>query len=103
MRGLLEKISPCPNGCKTMRYEAIWGGPSGNSDGIPMREVLTTNNPVDLSYAEAVLTNAGVKSVVFDTHMSVLDGSMGILPRRVMVADADESRARALLKDALNP
>jgi hypothetical protein len=35
--------------------------------------------------------------------MSVLDGSMGILPRRLMVADADESRARALLKDALNP
>jgi hypothetical protein len=68
-----------------------------------MREVLTTNKAVDLSYAEAVLTYAGVKSVVFDTHMSVLDGSMGILPRRLMVADADESRARALLKDALNP
>jgi hypothetical protein len=66
-----------------------------------MREVLKTNNPVDLSYAEAVLKDAGIESVVFDAHMSVMDGSMVILPRRLMVADADGARAKTLVRDAL--
>ena len=68
-----------------------------------MREVLKSNNPVDLSYAEAVLKDAGIDSVVFDDHMSVMDGSMVILPRRLMVADEDLEPAKALLKDALKP
>lgn len=66
-----------------------------------MREVLKSNNPVELSYAEAVLRNAGIESIVFDDHMSVMDGSMVILPRRLMVADGDARAALALLKDAL--
>ncbi|HVZ69446.1 MAG TPA: DUF2007 domain-containing protein [Rhizomicrobium sp.] len=66
-----------------------------------MREVLKSNNPVDLSYAEAVLKDAGIHSVVFDDHMSVMDGSMVILPRRLMVADEDAGAAEALLRDAL--
>lgn len=68
-----------------------------------MREVLKSNNPVDLSYAEAVLKNAGISSFVFDDQMSVMDGSLVILPRRLMVADADAQEARQLLNDALNP
>ncbi len=68
-----------------------------------MQEVLKSNNPVDLSYAEAVLKNAGISSVVFDDQMSVMDGSMVILPRRLMVANADAQEARQLLNDALNP
>src|SRR5690242_6649570 len=68
-----------------------------------MREVLKLNNPVDLSYAEAVLKDAGIASVVFDDQMSVMDGSMVILPRRLMVADEDMEAAKSLLKDALNP
>jgi hypothetical protein len=68
-----------------------------------MREVLKSNNPVDLSYAEAVLKDAGIGCVVFDDQMSVMDGSMVILPRRLMVADDDLEEAKALLKDALNP
>lgn len=67
----------------------------------PMREILKSNNPVDLSYAEAVLKDAGIPSVVFDDQMSVMDGSMVILPRRLMVSNEDEHRARALLNDAL--
>jgi hypothetical protein len=66
-----------------------------------MREVLKSNNPVELSFAEAVLKAAGIDSVVFDTNMSVLDGSMVILPRRLMVSDDDADRAVALLRDAL--
>lgn len=68
-----------------------------------MREILKSNNPVDLSYAEAVLKDAGIGSVVFDDQMSVMDGSMVILPRRLMVANDDAEEAKALLKDALRP
>jgi hypothetical protein len=67
-----------------------------------MREILKTNNPVELNFAEAVLKDAGIASVELDTHMSIMDGSMVIIPRRLMVADADEPRARALLHDALS-
>ena len=66
-----------------------------------MREVLKTNNPVELNFAEAVLADAGIPSVVFDAHMSVMDGSMVILPRRLMVADADAEEAQRLLHTAL--
>ena len=65
-----------------------------------MREILKTNNPVELSFASAVLKEAGIEAAIFDTNMSVLDGSMVILPQRLMVADEDEERAKALLKDA---
>lgn len=66
-----------------------------------MRELLKTNNPVLLNFAEALLTDAGINSVVLDTHMSITDGSLGILPRRLMVADDDFVQAERLLKDAL--
>jgi hypothetical protein len=66
-----------------------------------LREVLKTNDPVELSFAEAVLADAGIDAVVFDGHMSVMDGSMVILPRRLMVSDGDEIRARAILAEAL--
>ena len=65
-----------------------------------MREILKTNNPVELNFAQAVLKDMGIEAVVFDTNMSVLDGSMVILPQRLMVANEDETQARALLKDA---
>lgn len=66
-----------------------------------MREVLKTNNAVELNFAEVVLADAGIESVVFDGHMSVMDGSMVILPRRLMVSDEDEARAREILAEAL--
>lgn len=67
-----------------------------------MREILKSNNPVELNFAEAVLRDAGISCVTLDTHMSIMDGSMVIIPQRLMVADGDETRARALLKDALS-
>ena len=38
--------------------------------------------------------------MVFDQNMSVLEGSLGVLPRRVLVAEEHELRARKLLEDA---
>jgi hypothetical protein len=66
-----------------------------------MREILKSNNLVELDFAEVVLRDAGIASVVLDSHMSIMDGSMVILPRRLMVSNADEVRAQAILKDAL--
>jgi hypothetical protein len=66
-----------------------------------MKLVLKTNNPVQLSYAEALLKDAGIQSFRLDEQASSTDGSLGILPRRLMVADEDLARAEGLLKDGL--
>jgi hypothetical protein len=65
-----------------------------------MKELLRTNDPVYLSFAEAVLKDAGIDCLVFDQNMSVMEGSLGVLPRRLMVPDDDLERARAILREA---
>lgn len=65
-----------------------------------MKEIVRTNDVVRLHYLRALLDDAGVATFVFDSHMSVTEGSIGILPRRLMVADEDEPRARRILADA---
>ncbi|MEQ8442905.1 MAG: DUF2007 domain-containing protein [Alphaproteobacteria bacterium] len=65
-----------------------------------MKELLRTNDPVELSFLEVLLKDSGIESVVFDAHTSIAEGSIGILPRRIMVLDEDYSRARRLLQDA---
>ena len=67
-----------------------------------MKELIRTNNAVYLSFAQAVLKDAGIETLVFDGHMSILEGSIGALPRRLMVADEDETEARRLLGQ-MNP
>jgi hypothetical protein len=66
-----------------------------------MRAVLKSTNPVVLNYAANVLQQEGIESVVFDTHASVMDGSMGFLPRRLMVLDEDFDRAQKLLRQVV--
>lgn len=66
-----------------------------------MRAVLSTTDPVVLNYAANVLSQEGIESVVFDAHASVMDGSMGFLPRRLMVLDEDFARAESLLREAV--
>jgi hypothetical protein len=66
-----------------------------------MRAVLKTIDPVVLTYAANVLEQEGIESVVFDAHASVMDGSMGFLPRRLMVLDEDFERADTLLRAAV--
>jgi len=66
-----------------------------------MRAVLKTNDPILLNFVQALLKDAGIEAVVFDTHMSIMDGSMGFMPRRLMVADDDAAEAERVLKDAL--
>lgn len=65
-----------------------------------MEELIRSNDPVLIATVEALLTGAGIVHFVADRHMSVLEGSIGIFARRVMI-DADEMiRARRLLTDA---
>jgi hypothetical protein len=65
-----------------------------------MREIVRTNDAVLITAIEALLKGAGIQHMVLDQHMSVLDGSLGMLPRRIVVEDDQVSRARRLLVDA---
>ena len=65
-----------------------------------MRELARTNDMVLLSFIRAVLDADGVFMLVADEAMSSVEGSLGVLPRRVLVADEDEARARRLLSEA---
>jgi Putative prokaryotic signal transducing protein len=62
-----------------------------------MKELLRTNDPVRLSFVEALLRGAGIETIVLDQHTSLVEGSIGAIQRRLMVAEEDHSRARALL------
>jgi hypothetical protein len=65
-----------------------------------MRVVATSNDPVRLSFLTALLADAGIGSVLLDQHMSAVEGSIGAIPRRLMVATEDYSRACRVLAEA---
>jgi hypothetical protein len=65
-----------------------------------VKEILRTNDAVLVSAVEALLEGAGIPHLVLDRNMSVLEGSIGILPRRVLVEDDYSQSARRLLEDA---
>jgi hypothetical protein len=65
-----------------------------------MRELIMTNDLVLISYVEALLADQGIEAVVFDRNISLMEGSIGAFPRRVVVADEVWSRASRVLRDA---
>lgn len=65
-----------------------------------MRELIRTNDMVLVSAVGALLDGAGIEHMVLDQNMSVLDGSIGVLPRRVVVPDGDLAQARELMREA---
>jgi Putative prokaryotic signal transducing protein len=65
-----------------------------------MRTLISCTDVVLVSFAVALLKDAEIAAVVFDLNVSVMEGSLNILPRRVMVADDDWQAARALMRDA---
>jgi hypothetical protein len=65
-----------------------------------MKEILRTNDAVLVSAVGALFDAAKIAHLVLDQNMSVLEGSLGVLPRRVLVADQELTRARQLLRDA---
>ena len=65
-----------------------------------MKELLRTNDAVRLSWAQALLASAGIAAIVLDTHTSIIEGSIGAIPRRLMVEERDHARARTLIAAA---
>ena len=65
-----------------------------------MHELLRSNDVVLLSLVEAILSDNGIGYFVADGFASAVDGSLGIIQRRVLIAGDELAQARRLLKDA---
>lgn len=66
---------------------------------IPMKELLRSSDPTVIAFASALLAGEDIAFFPLDVHMSILEGSLGILPRRIMVRDQDLYRARIVMTD----
>ena len=64
-----------------------------------MEELLRTNDITVIAYANAILAGSGIDVFELDVNISVLEGSIGILPRRLMVRSDDLIKARQLMRD----
>ncbi|RVT82221.1 DUF2007 domain-containing protein [Rhodobacteraceae bacterium CCMM004] len=64
-----------------------------------MKELLRTADPTAIAFAKALLRGEGIEVFEMDVHMSILEGSIGVLPRRLMVIDRDHFQAAAILRD----
>lgn len=64
-----------------------------------MKELLRTNDTTIVAFTRALLLAEDIRCYELDVHMSLLEGSIGIMPRRIMVADEHLFLARAILKD----
>ncbi|WP_024276492.1 DUF2007 domain-containing protein [Hyphomicrobium sp. B1] len=65
-----------------------------------MRELILTNDLVLISYVEALLAGQGIEAVIFDRNMSLMEGSIGAFPRRLVVTDDDWNKASRVLREA---
>ncbi|MGH6981209.1 MAG: DUF2007 domain-containing protein [Stellaceae bacterium] len=65
-----------------------------------MKELTRSNDIVFLSWARTYLADSGIATLVLDNHTSMMEGSIGAIQRRLMVADRDHERAVRLLRDA---
>jgi len=65
-----------------------------------MIELIRTNDAVAISFIESLLRDAGIDYIIADQNMSIMEGSLGVLPRRVLVAEDQVADARKLLVDA---
>ena len=65
-----------------------------------MQEIVRTNDPVVISWLISVLADEGIEAFVLDAHTSVLEGTAGAIPRRLMVIDEDLANARAVIEAA---
>ncbi len=65
-----------------------------------MRVLVTSNDPVRLSFLTSLLADAGIAAILLDGHTSAVEGSICAIPRRLAVAPEDQARARQVLKEA---
>ncbi len=64
-----------------------------------MKELFSTNDITKFVYAETILNSNDIVSFTLDENISVLEGSIGILPRRLMVLENDYEQALELMED----
>ena len=64
-----------------------------------MKELLRTTDPTVIAFASALLRGEGINCFPMDVHMSVLEGSIGVLPKRLMVRKVDLAKAETILQD----
>ena len=76
------------------------GSSEAEGNQAPVRILVTTNDPVRLSFLTALLADAGIAAMTLDAHTSAVEGSIGAIPRRLAVAAEDEVRARRVLAEA---
>jgi len=65
-----------------------------------MVELIRTNDNVLLNFVEVLLRDAGFNVIVADQNMSVLEGSLGVLPRRILIDGDDLANAKRVLQEA---
>ena len=63
-----------------------------------MKLLLQTTDPTVIAFAQALLEGEDIDSFALDVHMSVFEGSLGILPRRLMVLERDWVEARSVIR-----
>jgi hypothetical protein len=61
---------------------------------------MRTNDVVLVSAVGALLDGANIHHLVLDQNMSVIEGSLGIIPRRILVHEDDDLQARRVLTEA---
>lgn len=64
-----------------------------------MKELFRSNDMVLISYLEHRLREENIETLILDSHMSIMEGSLGVLPRRMMVAEEDLVRAKVILDE----
>tara|TARA_R110002012_G_scaffold6537_7_gene31148 strand:+ start:192 stop:413 length:222 start_codon:yes stop_codon:yes gene_type:complete len=64
-----------------------------------MKELLRTNDPTIIAFASALLQGEDIDCFQVDVNMSVLEGGIGIFPRRLMVHEENHTAALRVLED----
>jgi hypothetical protein len=65
-----------------------------------MQVLIVSNDLVRLSFLTSLLRDAGIEAILFDNQVSTVEGSIGAIPRRLVVRDNDAFVARSVLSEA---
>ena len=65
-----------------------------------MQELMRSNDAVTLSFVEVLMRDAGIGVMIADQSMSILEGSIGAIPRRILVESDRIDQARRIMRDA---
>lgn len=64
-----------------------------------MKELLRSTDPTIIAFATALLQGEDIDCFQMDVNMSILEGGIGIFPRRLMVRERDYDMALRTVLD----